>query len=125
MEEAMSIDGAYGFVYCGAVDLGIGAFIIENGKIHGKDYGGGSFSGTARENADGSISLNITFHVPAGQILVQGVTPQDIPYDKIIEQKFPPLFGDGKPVPTSSPPVTVMVRKLPPGSGLVSALGLK
>jgi hypothetical protein len=123
--DAVSIDGAYGFVYCGVADLGIGAFIVENGAIRGIDYGGVSYSGSVQENPDGSITTKITFRVPAGGMLVQGVSPQDIPYDKVIEQTFPPLFGDGKPVPASTPPVTVMIRRLPPGSGLLAALGLK
>ena len=80
----MSLDGTYGFVYCGAVDLGIGAFIVDNGTVRGRDYGGLSYSGTVQENADGSITTKVTYHVPAGAVLVQGVSPQDVPYDKII-----------------------------------------
>jgi hypothetical protein len=120
----VAIDGMYGFVYCGAVDLGIGAFIVDRGTIRGKDYGGVSYGGQIQENPDGTITAKIRFRVPAGGALVQGVSPQDIPYDKLIEQIFPPLFGDGKPVETSSPPVTIMVRRLRPNSGLPAALGL-
>jgi hypothetical protein len=122
---AVSIDGVYGFVYCGAVDLGIGAFIIENGNVRGRDYGGLNYSGTAVENPDETITLKVVYHVPAGGILVQGVTPQEVPYDKIIEQNFPRLFNDGRPVSTASPPVTVMIRRLPPSSRLPQALGLQ
>jgi len=93
--------------------------------VRGRDYGGMSYSGTAQENADKSISLKIVYRVPAGGVLVQGVSPQDVPYNKTIEQQFPPLFGDGRPVETATPPVTVMVRRLPPGSGLLRALGLE
>jgi len=119
----VSIDGAYGFVYCGAIDVGIGAFVIESGMIRGRDYGGVSYSGTANENPDKTITLTVTYRVPAGGVLVQGVTPQGVPYDKLIVQHFPPLFGDGKPVETASPPVTIMIRRLPPGSKLLNALG--
>jgi hypothetical protein len=121
----VSIDGAYGFVYCGANGLGIGAFIVENGTVRGRDIGGVSYAGTAQENPDNSITLRVTYRVPAGGELVQGVTPQDIPYDKEIEQHFPPLFGDGKPVETASPPVIVMIRRLPAYSKLLNALRLK
>ena len=55
----MSLDGAYGFVYCGAVDLGIGAFIVENGAIRGRDSGGLTYSGTIQENADKTITSKI------------------------------------------------------------------
>ena len=121
----MSLDGAYGFVYCGAVDLGIGAFIVDKGTVRGRDYGGLSYSGTVQENADQTITVKIVYRVPAGAVLVQGVAPQDVPYDKEIEQTFPPLFGGGKPFKAALPPVTVMVRRLPPGSLLPQALGLK
>ena len=62
----MSIDGAYGFVYCGAVDLGIGAFIVENGKVRGRDYGGLNYSGTAEENPDETITLKVVYACPPG-----------------------------------------------------------
>ena len=120
----MSLDGAYGFVYCGAVDLGIGAFIVENGAIRGRDSGGLTYSGTIQENADKTITSKIIYRIPTGGMLVQGVAPQDVPYDKVIEQIFPPLFGDGKPVETATPPVTVMIRRLPANSTLPYALGL-
>jgi hypothetical protein len=97
-ERIVSLDGAYGFVYCGAIDLGIGAFIVENGAVRGRDYGGLNYSGTVQLNADQTITLKVTYRIPAGGVLVQGVTPQDVPYDKMIEQNFPPLFGDGRPV---------------------------
>jgi hypothetical protein len=90
---------------------------VENGTVRGIDYGGFTYSGT--------ISLKIKYHVPTGGQLVQGVAPQDLPYDKFIEQEFPPLFGDGNPVETAKPPVTVMVRRLPPDSNLLDRLGLK
>jgi hypothetical protein len=120
-----SIDGAWGFVYCGAVDVGIGAFIVESGKVRGVDYGGLTYSGTVQENPEGTITTKVTYRVPAGSRLVQGVTPMDVPYDKVIEQTFPPRFGDGKPIETAMPPVTIMVRPVPPESGLLEALGLK
>jgi len=121
----MSIDGTYHFVYGGAADVGIGAFVIENGQIRGADYGGGRYSGTARELSDGRIEVQITFTVMPGMALVQGVAPQDLPYNKSINQTFPPLFGDGAPIPTSTPPVTVMIKRVPDGTSLAAALKVK
>ena|ERR1700693_4619728 len=120
----MSLDGTYGFVYCGANDLGIGMFTIKDGQMTGIDMGGGRYTGTATEDAEGNITVEYSFGVPAGGVLVQGTAPQDIPYTKNVRNTFPPLFGDGNPVPTSSPPVTMMVRKLPENHSLPGKLGL-
>ena len=57
--------------------------------------------------------------------LVQGTAPQEIPYTKSFDIKFPPLFGDGQPVDASMPPVKVMVKKLPENAGLPNLLGMK
>jgi len=110
----VSIDGAYGFVYCGAIDVGIGAFVIENGMVRGRDYGGVSYSGTATENPDKTITLTVTYRVPDSGILVQGVTPQGVPYDKLIVQHFPPLFGDGKPYPYYAGPTDQLYGQFSP-----------
>jgi hypothetical protein len=120
----MSIDGTYGFVYCGANDVGFGVFTVLNGQVTGADCGRGRYTGTATEDAQGNIVVEYSFVVPPGSTLVQGIAPQDLPYTKRIKETFPPLFGDGKPVPASQPPVTMMVRKLPPNSSLPQLVGL-
>lgn len=120
----MSIEGTYGFVYCGAEDIGIGAFSITGESVIGRDYGGGDYSGTAIENADGTITLNLSFLVPAGVMLVQGTAPQELPYTKTIAGTYPALFGDGVPVEVSSPPVRVMVKRLPETSTLPALFGV-
>ena len=84
----------------------------------------GHYTGTATEDAHGNIVVEYSFDVPPESTLVQGVAPQDVPYKKTVTDTFPPLFGDGKPVPASKPPVTMMVRKLPPNSGLPRLVGL-
>jgi hypothetical protein len=91
--------------------------------VTGADCGRGRYAGTATENAQGNIVVEYSFEVPAGSTLVQGIAPQDVPYKKSITDSFPPLFGDGKPVPASNPPVTMMVRKPPPNSELPRFLG--
>lgn len=120
----MSLDGYYGFVYCGAIDLGIGAFVVEDGQVHGVDFAGGRYTGTVRENPDGTITVKAKFTVLPTMRLVQGVAQQDLPYDKFIDWTCPPLFGDGQPLNVSSPPVTIMVKKLPADTALPQALGL-
>jgi len=120
----MSIDGTYGFVYCGAEDLGIGVFTVTDSSVTGRDFGGGSYVGTATENADGTIDLKLSFNVPAGVGLVQGTAPQELPYTKTVEGKYPALFGDGELVEVSMPPVKVMVKKLPATSSLPGLLGV-
>ena len=48
----MSIDGTYGFVYCGHRGLGIGVFLIEGQRIEGSDFAGGSYKGTAVQDGN-------------------------------------------------------------------------
>lgn len=120
----MTINGTYGFVYCGAEDIGIGVFTVKDGSVVGRDYGGATYSGTASENHDGTIAMKLSFNVPAGVGLVQGTAPQELPYTKLIEGIYPPLFGDGTPVDASQPPVKVMVKRLPETSALPGLLGV-
>jgi hypothetical protein len=121
----MGIEGTYGFVYCGAEDIGIGAFSILGDTVIGRDFAGGSYTGKAVENDDGTISLKLSFNVPANVGLVQGTAPQELPYTKVIEDTFPPLFGDGQAIEASSPPVRVMVKRLPETSGVPGLLGVQ
>jgi hypothetical protein len=111
----MAIGGTYGFVYCGAMGLGIGVFTVADDRFEGSDFAGGRYSGTAKDNPDGTIALDIEFEVPAGRVLVQGTYAQDLPHRRRINTVFPSAFGDGKPVEVPSPPgtVTVMVKRIP------------
>jgi hypothetical protein len=111
----MSIQGTYAFVYSGVNGFGIGVFTVVGDKFEGVDYVGGRYSGTARENDDGSISIAVDFVVRPGMVLVQGTAPQDVPHSRRIEHRMPPGFGDGAAVEIASPPgvVTVMVKQVP------------
>jgi hypothetical protein len=75
----MAIDGTYGFVYCGVNGLGLGVFTVADGVFRGRDYGGGTYEGSAREIADGTIDLALSFEVRPGMFLVQGTAAQDAP----------------------------------------------
>ena len=109
------IDGTYSFVYSGVNGLGVGIFTVLGEKFEGVDYVGGRYSGTARENDDGTISGVIDFDVKPGMILVQETARQDIPHRRHIEHKMPAGFGNGRPVEIPTPPgsVTVMVKRVP------------
>jgi hypothetical protein len=112
----MAIEGTYGFVYSGSNGLGVGVFRIDaSGKFHGVDYVRGRYTGTAHENADGTIAIDIEFDVMPGEMLVQGTSPQEIPYRRHIQQNVPAGFADGEPFRLNSPPgyVTVMVKRVP------------
>ena len=61
------IAGTYSFVYCGANDVGMGQFIIgQDGGFAGADLGGLIYTGIARENDVGWITLEIQLTIPAG-----------------------------------------------------------
>ena len=55
----MGIDGTYGFVYCGNRGLGIGVFSINGDRIEGRDFAGSSYEGTAVQDGDGNIVLDV------------------------------------------------------------------
>jgi hypothetical protein len=110
----MGIDGTYGFVYCGNRGLGIGVFSINGDRIEGRDFAGSSYGGTAVQDGDGNIVLDVQMQVPAGVVLAQGTAPQDLPHTRQISWTFPPAFGDGEPQMVEfAGPVTVMAQRIP------------
>ena len=82
----VQIDGTYGFVYCGVNGIGIGALVVEGGKVQGHDYAGGSYTGTAASLLNG-IDVDLKMVVPAGGELVQGTAAQEIPYERQIKHR--------------------------------------
>jgi hypothetical protein len=111
----MAIDGTYGFAYRAVNGMGIGVFTVTSGKFTGCDYAGGRYTGTATENPDGTIEIDIDFDVMPGAMLVQGTAAQDVPHLRGIHHTMPPAFGDGRLEEVPSPPgtVTVMVKRIP------------
>jgi hypothetical protein len=102
------MNGTYGLVFSGTSGVGIIYIRITDSKLVGAGIGGGVFRGEAIEDADG-ISLEIEQTVPAGVILAQGTSPQDLPYTKFFSVRTPPAFGDGEPLKVDVPPGTVWV----------------
>jgi hypothetical protein len=121
----MGIDGTYGFVYCGNHGLGIGVFSIHGDQMEGRDFAGSSYKGTAVPDGDGNIVLDVQMQVPAGNVLVQGTAPQDLPHTRQISWTFPRAFGDGEPqmVEFGPGPVTVMVKKIPDENAAIVKYG--
>jgi len=109
----MSIDGTFGFVYCGNSALGIGVFLIEGQRVEGRDFAGGIYKGAAVQDGKGNIQLDVQMHVPTGGELAQGTAPPDLPHTRHIHWTFPPAFGDGEPQMVEfAGPVTVMVKRI-------------
>jgi hypothetical protein len=108
----MAIDGTYGFVYSGANGIGIGVFAISDGRIVGSDFVGGRYTGSATEQADGRIAVELTFDVRPGMMLVEGTSPQDVPHSRRITHLFSADFGDGVPEIVNAPPglLTLMIK---------------
>jgi hypothetical protein len=118
------IAGTYSFVYCGAKDVGIGQFIIgQDGGFVGADLGGVIYTGIARENDVGWITLDIQLTIPAGTTLVQGTAVQDVPHTNSIHAFLPPDFGDGHPqqIQAALGVVTIMVKRVPEGTAFPPA----
>src|SRR5262245_55408411 len=120
----MSIDGTYGFVYCGNRGLGIGVFLIEAQRIEGRDFAGGSYKGTAVQDGKGNIQLDVQMLVPAGVEMAQGTPPQGLRQTRHIHGTFPPAFGDGEPQMVEfAGPVTVMVKRIPDKNATIAKSG--
>jgi hypothetical protein len=116
----MSIDGTYGFVYCGNRGLGIGVFLVRGQRIEGRDFAGGRYMGTAVQDGKGNIQLDVQMQVPAGV----EIASQDLPHTRHIHWTFPPAFGDGEPQMVEfAGPVTVMVKKIPDKNAAIAKSG--
>jgi hypothetical protein len=103
-----------GSCICGNRSLGIGVFSINGDRIEGRDFAGSSYGGTAVQDGDGNIVLDVQMQVPAGVVRAQETGPQDIPHTRQISWTFPPAFGDGEPQMVEfAGPVTVMVKRIP------------
>jgi hypothetical protein len=106
----MSISGTYGFVYSGAVGLGLGALYVESdGRVIGHDWGGVRYEGEATVLPNARIRLRLKQSVPSGIRLVEGTSAQELPFAREITHEFPPEFGGGKPETVTTPLGTVYV----------------
>ena len=59
------IEGTYGFVYCSDNGFGMGVFTIKGEQFIGVDSGGVNYDGTAKEQKDGLIALDVKLNVPS------------------------------------------------------------
>lgn len=82
-------EGTYGFAYCATHGLGMGVFTVRGQAFVGVDAGGVQYSGTAEENEDGSIGLDLKLTMPAGSSSLQRGASQIIPNERHI-QATPP-----------------------------------
>jgi hypothetical protein len=109
--HAMATNGTYDFVYLlPGYQTGTGLFSIADGELRGFDSAGGHYTGTVKDNADGSISFALTLHVPANMPPVQGTAAQEVPHERQMSGTFPSDFGNGKAFEINSPPGTVWVE---------------
>src|SRR5579863_3874974 len=110
------MNGTYGFVFSSSAGVGIGVFRINDSVLIGVDLAGARYRGRVTEDATtGEIDLSFDMTVPAGVFLVQGTSPQDIPYTKSASVTVPPDFGDGKPFEVYIAPASanLMVKRIP------------
>ena len=110
------VAGTYAFVYCGRDHVGYGFFnLAENGNIGGGDIGGVLYNGTAREEDNGWIFLELTLTVPEPDKFESTRAIQDPSVDSSLKVRLPPDFGDGYPqqIPVADGVVTIMIRPQP------------
>jgi hypothetical protein len=109
-ENALSADGTYGFVYCGAIGLGIGVFTVRSGAVVGRDFSGASYHGTANDQPDGSIELSIA---TIRSDIAQDMSSQEAHRRELVH-RYPPVFGEGKPIEVGMGPraITIMIKRI-------------
>ena len=111
------MNGTYGFVYSGAVGVGMGVFNIKDNVIIGADVAGGRYHGHLADNQEtGGFDVLFDMFIPAGTFLVQNASPQEMDLTKTqISVQLKPDFDNGEPIKVFIPPgdVTLMIRKLP------------
>src|SRR5262245_28771101 len=119
----MSINGTYGFVYCGNSGLGIGVFSVEGQRLEGRDFAGGIYEGAAVQDGKGNIEIDVQMQLPGG-FLEQGTEPQDLLHTRHIHWTFPAAFGDGEPQMVEfAGPVTVIVKRIPDVNAAIAKHG--
>jgi hypothetical protein len=116
-KDVASMNGTYGFVYSGAVGVGMGVFSIKDDVITGADVAGGRYHGHVTDNQE-TRGFNVLFDmfIPAGTFLVQNASPQEMDLTKTqISLQLEPDFDNGEPVKVFVPPgnVTLMIKRLP------------
>src|SRR2546429_8039693 len=102
----------------------MGQFIIgQDGGFAGADLGGVIYTGIARENDVGWITLDIQLTIPAGTTLVQRTAVQEVPETKSIHAFLPPDFRDGYPpqIQNALGVVTILVKRVPGGTAVPPA----
>jgi hypothetical protein len=105
------IEGTYGFVYCSVNGFGMGVFTIKGEQFIGVDSSGVNYDGTAKEQDDGSIVVDVKLNVSPELESAQSRASQ---HTRQFLTTLPPAFGDGKPQEISSVPgnITVMIRQV-------------
>jgi hypothetical protein len=111
------MNGTYGFVYSGDRGVGLGVFSIKDSVLIGSDTGGAKYSGSAVQNsATGEVTMSFEMFVPAGTLLIQGTSEQDLNYTKTnLTLTLRRDFDNGEAIKVYIPPgnVNLMIRQIP------------
>ena len=108
--------GFFRIAYTGATGVGLGIFVLQNGRVIGADAGGATYDGEYIEDVKAkTLKFTLTMNVPAGVPLVQTglvlTSPMSVPINitlpqESIEKQIPTL------VEMAIGPVNVIFTKL-------------
>jgi hypothetical protein len=76
--------------------------LVKGEQFIGVDSGGFNYHGTAKEQEDGSIVLDVNLNVPPELETAQSRASQGLPHTRQFVATLPPAFGNGKPQEISS-----------------------
>jgi hypothetical protein len=112
----MNADGTYVFVYSGDIGVGLGVISIQNHILKGADLAGGQYTGLISELPSAGYRVVFDMFVPANLVLVQGGSPQEMPYKRSgITLDLHTDFHNGEPIKLAVPPgnITFMFKRAP------------
>ncbi len=111
------MNGTYGVVYAGQVVVGIGVFVVKDSVLTGADLAGGRYRGHVIDDPKTKwFQVVFDMFVPAGTLLVQNASPQEIDLTKKqLSILLEPDSDNGEPIRIHFPPgdVTLMIRRIP------------
>jgi hypothetical protein len=111
------MNGTYGFVYSGARGVGLGIFTLRDSVLTGSDTGGAKYSGHAVQDLPtGEVTMSFEMFVPAGTLLIQGTSEQEMDYTKTnLSLTLQRDFDNGEAFTVYIPPgnVNLMIRQIP------------
>jgi hypothetical protein len=88
-------DGFYTMTYVGAIGMGLGTLLFEDGTMRGFDMRGGIYDGSYVRNADGTVDISAELLVQPGMEIVTGMAPPKTTVLVPLRARLPAAVDEG------------------------------